>query len=523
MMFITIMTEKEAILLSGALIISRIINAITPALGLVMLLLAGCATVGPDYVPPDVSPPAQWNAQLEGSLTAERVDTQTLAKWWSALNDPTLTNLVDRAIQGNLDLRQAWNRIREARARRGISEAGRFPTIGATGSGKRSRSSKETGSGTERRLYSAGFDASWELDLFGGIRRSIEAAEADLEASQEDLRDVLVSLVAEVALNYVEVRSFQARLSAAEANRDAQEETYTLVRSRFEAGLISRLDVEQAKANLENTRSQVPTLEIGLEQAKNRLGVLLGENPGSIHDELSGREPIPVTPLEVVVGVPADVLRRRPDVRRAERQLAAQTARIGVATADLYPKFTLPGSIGLEALSLGKLFRSDARTYGIGPSITWTIFDAGRIRRNIEVQNALQEKALLDYEGAILTALEDVENALVAYAKEQVRRQSLSEASQASQRAVDLAQSQYFSGLADFQSVLDAQRSLLSLKGQLAESEGQVTSNLIMLYKALGGGWTSMAPHTERDSIPEFPNSQSLNSGLSGLGIKELR
>jgi len=238
-----------------------------------MVLLVGCATVGPDYVPPEVSAPAQWNAQLEGGPTAERVDTQTLASWWLTLDDPTLTSLVERAIESNLDLHQARNRVREARARRGISEADRFPTIDATGSAKWRRTSEETGSGTERDLYAAGFDAGWELDLFGGIRRSIEAAEADLGASEEQLRDVLVTLVAEVALNYVEVRSFQARLSTARANCDAQEETYNLVRSRFEAGLTSQLDVEQAKANLESTRSQIPTLEIGLEQAKNRLAV----------------------------------------------------------------------------------------------------------------------------------------------------------------------------------------------------------------------------------------------------------
>jgi NodT family efflux transporter outer membrane factor (OMF) lipoprotein len=497
-MYLTIMTEKEATLLVSGRIIFHTINRITPALGLMMLLLAGCATVGPDYVPPEVPAPGLWSAQLEGGLSAECVDTQALAGWWSTLSDPTLTNLVERAIKGNLDLSQARNRVREARARRGISEADRFPTVDATGSVNWRRSSEETGGGTERELYAAGFDASWELDLFGGVRRSIEAAEADLEASEENLRDVLVTLVAEVALNYVEVRSFQTRLSTAEANRDAQEEIYELVRSRFEAGLTSQLDVEQAKANLESTRSQVPTLVIRLEQAKNRLAVLMGENPGSVHDALSSREPIPVTPLEIAVGVPADVLRRRPDVRRAERELAAQTARIGVATAELYPKFSLLGSIGLEALSLGELFSTGARTYGAGPRVTWAIFDAGRIRRNIEVQNALQETALLQYEAAILTALEDVENSLVAYAKEQVRREFLTEASQASQRAVDLARSRYLSGLTDFQSVLDAQRSLLALKDQLAESEGQVTSNLIMLYKALGGGWTCMAPDREK-------------------------
>jgi NodT family efflux transporter outer membrane factor (OMF) lipoprotein len=463
-------------------------------LTLLLLLLAGCATVGPDYVPPEVSASAEWTSELKGGLTAEQIDPQTLARWWTTLKDPILSSLIERAVAGNLDLKEARARVREARARRGISEADRFPTIDATGSARSSRSSEETGGGETRELYAAGFDASWELDLFGGIRRSVEAAEAELEASEEDLRDVLVSLLAEVALNYVEVRSFQTRLSVAEANLDAQEETYRITQWRFQAGLTTQLDVEQAKYNLEQTRSQIPTLQTGFEQARNRLAVLLGQQPGFLKDALAEPKAIPVTALEVAVGVPADVLRRRPDVRKAERQLAAQTAQVGVATADLYPKLSLIGSIGLEALSLGNLFSSSARTSAIGSNIGWTIFDTGRIRQNIKVQTALQEQALFQYEAAVLTALEEVENALVAYADEQVRRRSLVEASQAARRAVDLAQTQYSSGLIDFQVVLDAQRSLLSLQDQLASSDAEVTSNLITLYKALGGGWTSLVP-----------------------------
>ncbi len=470
-------------------------------MGLVtVLLLAGCAAVGPNYVPPDVEAPQKWNAPLEKGLTSKSMDTLALASWWSTLDDPMLTSLIGKAIRGNLDLREAMARVREARARRGINRAELFPAVDATGSARLSRSSEEMGSGVERDLYSAGFDSSWELDLFGGIRRSVEAAEADLEASEEDLHDVLVTLLAEVALNYVEVRTFQTRLLIAEANRDAQEETYNITRWRFEAGLATQLDVEQAKFNLEQTRSQIPSLQIGLEQALNRIAVLLGEHPGSLDEELEVHKLIPVTPLEVAVGVPADVLRQRPDVRRAERQLAAQTARVGVATAELYPKFTLSGSIGLEALSFGNLFSSKSRTYGIGTGFTWNIFRAGSIRQNIEVQDALQEQALIRYEATILTALEDVENALVAYADEQIRRQSLLEASEAAQRAVDLAQSQYSSGIIDFQVVLDAQRSLLSLQNQLAVSDGEVKSNLIRLYKALGGGWTPLEPAS---SAPE--------------------
>lgn len=450
--------------------------------------------MGPEYLPPEISPPDKWNAVLKDGLSSESAEPQALASWWATLEDPTLTHLIERAIQGNIDLKEARARVREARARRGIFEADRFPTIDASGSGSYSRSSEDTGSGETRELYAVGFDAGWEIDLFGGIRRSVEAAQADLEASQDDLRDVLVSLLAEVALNYVEVRTLQERLAVAEANLEAQAETYQLTVFRFEAGLTTALDTEQASYNVENTRSTIPELRSSLEKAKNRIAVLLGMHPGGVHLELSERKPIPVTPLEVAVGVPADVLRRRPDVRRAERELAAQTAQVGVATAELYPRFSLLGSIGLEALSFGKLFSAGSRTYSIGPTFTWNIFDAGAIRRNIKVQNALQEQALIQYEGTILVALEDVENALVAYAEEQLRRQSLLKATQAAQRAVDLALNQYSSGSIDFRDVLDAQRSLLSFQDQLANSEGTVTANLIRLYKALGGGWTSLYP-----------------------------
>jgi len=458
------------------------------------ILFAGCAAVGPDYVLPETPAPAAWSATLKGGLIAEEINPRTLASWWTVLKDPVLSSLIERAVEANLDLGEARARVREARARVGVSEAGLFPIIGASGSASQRRSSEETGSGGTRELYAVGFDASWELDLFGAKRRAIEAAQAELQASEEDLRDVLVSLLAEVALNYVQARRLQTRLTIAQANLDAQEETYNIAQWRFQAGLTTQLDVEQARYNLEQTRSQIPALQTGLEQAKNRLAVLLGQHPGSLEDVLAERKAIPVTPLEVAVGVPADALRQRPDVRRAERRLAAQTAQIGVATAELYPKLSLIGSIGLEALSLGNLFSSGARTFSIGSSMAWTIFDFGRIRGNIEVQTALQEQAMISYEAAVLAALEEVENALVAYADEQVRRRSLLEATQAAQSVVDLARDQYSSGLIDFQVVLDAQRSLLSLQDQLAVSEGQVTSNLISLYKALGGGWTSLVP-----------------------------
>jgi NodT family efflux transporter outer membrane factor (OMF) lipoprotein len=461
---------------------------------LAIQILAGCATVGPDYVPPDTSVSKDWHTQLKGGLIAEGMDSQTLAAWWTTLNDPELSSLIGRAVTGNLDLKKAWARVREARGRRGAAKADLFPTLNTTGSATWSRSSKDMGTSKSSELYTASFDAGWELDIFGAVRRSVEAAEADLQASHEDLRDVLISLLAEVALNYVEVRTFQTRLTVAETNLEAQNETYQLALWRYQAGLSDELAVQQARYNLENTRSQIPTLRIGLEEAMNRIAVLLGEQPGKVHEELKKRESIPITPLNVVIGVPADVIRRRPDVRRFERELAAQTARIGVAMADLYPKFTLSGSIGLEALSLTNLSSSGSWTLSGGPRITWAIFKAGAIRQNIEVQSALQEQALIAYEAAVLNVLEEVENALVAVAEEQRRMQSLNDTIQAAKKAVELAQHKYQAGLTDFSNVLDAQRSLLSFQDQLAQTEGTATSNLVRLYKALGGGWTSLAP-----------------------------
>lgn len=458
-----------------------------------VLIVTGCASVGPDYVRPDTSVSTIWHTQLKGGLATDERDPETLAAWWSTLNDPELDSLTKRAVVGNLDLKKAGARVREARARRGLAKADLFPTLDATGNASRSRSSEDTGGGMTGELYSVGFDAGWELDIFGGVRRSVEASQADLEASREGLRDVLVSLLAEVALNYVEARTFQNRLAVVEANLAVQNKTYQLTLWRRQAGLSDELAVQQALYNLESTRSQMPTLRTGLEEAMNRIAVLLGEQPGKVHEELKSPAPIPAAPLKLAVGVPADAMRRRPDVRRTERNLAAQTARVGVATADLYPKFKLTGTIGMAALTPGNLFSAGNQTNSIGAGITLPIFHGGAIRQNIEVQSALQEQSLIAYETAVLIALEEVENAIVAYAEEQQRLQSLSEATTAAQKAAELAQYKYQSGLSDFSSVLDAQRSILSFQDQMAQSSGTVTSNLVRLYKALGGGWSSLA------------------------------
>jgi len=482
------MNSKNSVVLSG----DRTVRCFGRYLGglLALFLLAnmsGCAAVGPDYVPVEIKAADAWNSGLAGGLTDKAISPATLAAWWKILDDPVLSSLMDRAVAGNLDLEQARARVRESRARSGISRAAVFPVIDATGAVTRSRSG-----GSETDLYAAGFDAGWELDLFGGLQRSIEASDADLHASAEGCNNVLVSLLAEVALNYVDTRTYQARLVIAQANVEAQQETCGLIQWRVQAGLSDELALQQARYNLENTRSQIPTLRTGLEETLNRLAVLLGQPPGAIHAELKDRKSIPVTPLEVAVGVPADTLRHRPDIRMAERELAAQTARVGGATADLYPKFSLTGTIGLESLSITDFIDAASQIWRIGPGFSWNIFDAGSIRQNIQVQSALQEQALIQYESTVLDAMEEVENALVAYAQEQQRRKSLKAGKNAARLAAQLATAQYQAGFVDFSNVLDAQRMLLSFEDNLALSDGMVTSNLVRLYKALGGGWASL-------------------------------
>ncbi len=461
----------------------------------ICVIFMGCAPVGPDFTWLDPGGPKIWHTKPDGGLTYGKANPQTLANWWKTLNDPDLEHLIDSAVKDNLDLKHAAARVREARALKGMSQAGLFPVIDAKGSVSRNRISENTGKpGGESDLYYAGFDAAWELDIFGGTRRAIEAASADLEASKEYLRYVLVSLIAEVALNYTEVRTYQARLAVTKANIKAQKKTYALNISRYRAGIINELPVRQSLYVLEHTRSLIPSLETGLEKAKNRLAVLLGKNPGDLEPVLSKQKPIPVPPLTVAVGIPAETLRHRPDVRRAEWELAAATARTGVATAELYPKFRLFGTIGLESVSSGDFMDWASSVWGIGPRISWNIFHGGAIRRNIEVHTARQEQAMIRYESTILHALEETENALIAYGKEQRRMASLKAAVKAAGKAYNLALDQYRAGLVDFSNVLDAQKAMQSFQDELAWSKGTVTSDFVRLYKALGGGWKSVKP-----------------------------
>lgn len=474
-----------------------------------MLAASSCRhrAVGPDYKKPVTVTPPSWNTGMSEGLTSTTRPDESLAQWWTTLHDPILNGLIERAMKGNLDLRRAEAALREARARRGIANTDRFPTVSASGLVGFTRGSNRMGTAANAGFFSTGFDAGWEYDVFGRVRRSIEVADANLEASQELLRDILVSLLAEVAINYVEVRQYQAQLVIAESNLRIQEDTLRLARELYEAGLTTRLDVDQAEYSLAGSRARIPTLETNLEQAKNRLAVLLGARPGELSAELSGTGRIPVGPPEIAVGVPADTLRRRPDIRRAERVLAARTAAVGVATAARYPQFFLPGSIGYEMITKGNPLSLGNLIGSIAASAFYTVFDAGRIRQGIEVQNALQEQALADYETSILLALEEVENGLIAYADEQVRRRSLVEASEAAARAVQVVRDSYGAGLVDFLPVLESQRSLLSFQDQLAQSDATVTSDLIRLYKALGGGWTPLAPQT----VPQPPDKTGSN------------
>lgn len=537
-------------------------HRILPLLPFVVAAVGGCATVGPDYAAPDLPEAAVGDVlqELAGQAGPEAgpVTAEALASWWETLEDPILTQLVEQALDGNLDLRQAQSRVRMARHIVGISRSGLYPHVDGSAMYQRNRASENmvqqpsqtdlmkgmagnvaTALGVAQTLsllptdpaqalltvpgqvagwpirrdvdwesdyYTVGLDAAWEIDIFGGTRRGVEAARADLEAAQESLKAVWVSLAGAVAQNYISLRTYQARLGVAESNLAAQTETYELLQSLFDSGLRDALAVQQARYIMENTRASIPPLRSGIEASMNSLAVLTGTMPGELHDLLAAGQPIPVASLKVVTGIPANALRQRPDVRVAERELAAQTARIGEAKAELYPKFFLTGSIGIESLKSSTLFDSGSDAWNIGPSISWPIFHAGAIRKNIEVQNELQEQYLAAYENTVLTAVKEVREALVDYAEQQQRREALLNAVDAAQNALAVAQDKYKNGLSDFNNVLDAQRSLLTFEEQLAVSEGTISINLVRLYKALGGGWGPMTAAGKEPVSSEMQN-----------------
>jgi NodT family efflux transporter outer membrane factor (OMF) lipoprotein len=517
--------------------------------------VSGCA-VGPQYHAPEPEFPPQWHQAAADGLSPGAANLQ---EWWLVFADDQLSGLIHRALEGNLDLRLAMLRVREARALRGIAAGELLPSLAGRSSYQRTKYSANgffgsaigrsaggsatftesvargvaggylsQGLGTilpevpglassvagnlvgmvpgrtklpdtdEMNLFSTGFDASWEVDVFGGIRRSVEAADGELAATMEDYRSVQVSLLAEVAATYIDVRALQSQIEATRRNIELQKQTLSLTRARFDAQLTSELDVHQARTNLATTESELPLLETGLTLAIYRLGVLLGGEPAALYDELSAARVIPQPPTETFVGVPADLLRRRPDIRAAERRLAAQTARIGVAAAELYPRFTLSGTLGFDARDFNHMLDGRSITYGLGPAVHWNLFAGLRNLHRIAAQEAATHYAYVSYERTLLVALQDVESAMVAYKSEQARRDALLRAAEAARRAVQIAEKRYEDGLTDFQNVLVAQRSLVNLENAVAQSRGQVAVYLVALYKALGGGWSpDQAPQSE--------------------------
>jgi len=456
-----------------------------------MLLLAMGCEVGPDYHSPKVEVPAQWTSNLAGGETNGPADIE---RWWKNFDDNELDSLVATAVESNLTLQVAEARVREARAQRGATAGELWPSVGSSAGYSRNRYGQNSfppvqGVPLDYNLYNGSFDAAWELDVFGGTRRAVEAADAQIGSAEYSERDILVSLVAEVARNYIEARAYQQRLVIARENIRAQQNIVDLASDRFQTGLGNQLDIEQAKALLTATTAQVPSLETGFVEAVHNLEVLLGQAPGTLTDQMSEIKDIPLTPPSVPVDLPSDLLWRRPDIRKAERELAAATAQIGVAKADLYPKFSLTGIAGVESVDAGTFAQYASRYWSAGPSVQWEIFEAGSLMANVRVQNARQEEALNEYKQTVLVALKDVESALTAYAKEQVRRESLTQSVQADNRATEIATQLYKSGLVDFSRVLDSQTSLYAAQDALVQSDQTVSLNLVQLYKALGGGW----------------------------------
>jgi len=442
--------------------------------------------------------PVQFHSQAAGASADPAVE-----QWWRSFHDAELDSLIGRAVRANLDLKIAASRLLEARAARGVARAGLLPSVETSDSPQRVRGGLTQGifhpnAGSqssllapyETNIFQQGFDASWEIDFFGGKRHALAAATADVAATEEARRDTLVSLLAEVARNYGELRGTERRLEIAGHNINLQTDTLDLTKVRAEAGLGTDLDVERQVSQLAATEAIVPALESARLMSIHRLSVLLGEEPGSLATELTQDRPLPATPPVVPVGLSSDLLKRRPDIRRADAEVTAASARVGVARSDFFPKITLTGAAGRQGTSFSGLTLGAGNFFAVGPAIKLPIFTGGRLRANMEAQKQRLSQAQLAYRSAVLRSLEETENALTAYGREQERRERLQVAAQASRQAAQLANELYTRGLADFLSVLDAQRQQLGIEDDLAQSDTAVVTNLVALYKALGGGWS---------------------------------
>lgn len=485
-------------------------------LGATLLLLGGCLTsprqwvrqgfkVGPEHRPPAAPAAERWiDAESPGVDDRGRIE----AKWWTVFSDPVLDALIDKVSRQNLDLREAGARILEARSRLAIARGSLFPqTQEMFGAMTRTQMSRTTAKPIKVPFFddwTTGFNASWELDLWGRFRRGVEGSEADLDAAIEDCRGTLVVLQGEVALAYLQMRIAQERIALANRNVEFQQKTLELAELRFREGKTSKLDVTQAQQTLAATRALVPQLEIALRESQNALCVLLSVPPYDLTAEL-GPAPIPSPPAQVVVGIPAQLLARRPDIRRAEQLVKAQSARIGIAEADLYPRIAITGTIGYESRNVSSLFQGDSFIGTVGPGFRWNILNYGRIVNNVRAEEARLQELLLNYQKLVIKAHEEVETAIVRFLREQERAAFLQEAVAAASESVALAESQYRIGKADFQRLIDSQRVLVVLQDQWTASRGLVATNLVAVYKALGGGWqatTATAFAAESGGIP---------------------
>jgi NodT family efflux transporter outer membrane factor (OMF) lipoprotein len=468
---------------------------------IVTLVISGCAMVGPDYVKPTAPEPKTW---LEAKGPKIKSTEGKIADWWTVFNDPALNELIQAAYQQNLTLQIAGLRIYEARAQLGIAFGFQFPqTQQGLGSGSLNQISKNAPNAVNAdRYYSnfdIGLDAAWELDVWGKFRRAVQTGVANLEASIANYDDILVSLTAEVARSYIVMRTSEERLAVARQNVKLQKRSLEIAEVRFKAGAVTELDVSQAKALLRSTEATIPGFETDIRLSKNALAILLGKLPGEIDAMLGGPGRIPKVPTEVAVGIPAELLRRRPDIRFAERQLAAQSAQIGFAKADLYPHFSLFGSLGFQTsdytdsrsnnAQFKDLFKKDSITYSTGAGFNWDLFNYGRITNSVRVEDARFQELAVNYEDTVIRAVQETEDAMVGFLNSQDTVYFLADAVKASKRSVDLSLIQYREGLVDYQRVIDTQRDLTSQEDSLVATAGSVGTNLVALYRSLGGGW----------------------------------
>jgi len=467
------------------------------------MLVSGCTILGPDFSKPQVAQPDGWAESQEQAISSTPLEH---SQWWKVFNDPVLDRLVDTAYAQNLPLQIAGLRILEARAELGIASGNLYPQVqqasGSATAVQLSKNSPNFNPLVEDNFmdYQAGFDAAWELDFWGRYRRGIEAADANLAASVADYDNALVSLTAEVARIYVTIRTLEERLAIALNNIELQRESLRIATVRYKNGATTELDVQQALTNLSETQATVPAIKRSLRQGKNALSILLGMLPSDLADMLGPPGTVPVAPEQVAVGVPAELLRRRPDVRSAELQASLLSALIGVAESDLYPSFSLTGSIGYQTSdtggsSAGDLFDSDSFRFAAGPGFRWNIFNYGRLKNNVRVQDARYQQAIVNYQNTVLSAYQEVEDAMVGFVESQQETSYRSTAAEAARRSTEIARIQYREGAIDFQRVIDSERSLVVEQDRWTDSRGQIALSLIAMYKALGGGWEVRTGH----------------------------